>query len=305
MLRGLHAVMLVVPDLDACLEAYRRTLGYRLIETVRVSEEDALHWQAPLAIGSRQATLQAPAGPPVLLRVIERPSIPGFDALRCHGWLANEILVQEPSGLADRLRHADSGFRLIGEPAPLASNREIVALQALGPAGELLYFTRLPPGGGTLIKRSAQAALDGSFILVAAGPSLEALCRFHREQWPAPVTAPFEGVVGPTNAAFERPGDATTRMALVSVSPDFALELDESPPSAPPRPSRSGDLPPGWAMVTVSVDRWPRGPWRVPPRRRENGAYAGAWSGVLVGAAGEWLEVVGPDPASTREQATW
>lgn len=304
MITTLQAITLVVPDLDRCLGAYRATLGYVQLEQSRVAASEAREWGAPLASGSRSALLRAPAGPPVMLRLIERPTSTHFDPLRCHGWYANEILVENPSALCERLKRADSGFRVVGEPAPLASNPQIVALQALGPAGELLYFTQLPPEGGTFIRRSARAAVDGTFIVVLAGPELEALQQFHRERWTIAVTDRFEGVVGPANTAFERPADALTPMALAPISSDFAIELDQLPSAATPKPSPSDDLPIGWSMLTVRVDRWPNGAWRVSPRLRKSGAYAGEWSGVLVGPAGEWWEVVGPAAGSTRIQAT-
>lgn len=304
MITAFQAVTLVVPDLDECLGAYRDTLGYLPIEHSQVAASDAHAWGAPRALGSRTALLRAPAGPPVMLRLIERPTPSGCDPLRCHGWYANEILVQDPMALDERLRRPGSGFRVVGEPAPLASNPQIVALQALGPANELLYFTRLPPAGGTFIRRSARAAVDGTFIVVLAGSDLEALRESHRTRWTMAVTERFAGVVGPTNAAFGRPADALTPMALAPISPDFALELDQLPPEATPKAVPPDDLPPGWAMLTVRVDTWPEAAWRVPPHPQESGPYAGEWSGVLVGAAGEWWEIIGPPCGSTRVQAT-
>jgi hypothetical protein len=97
------------------------------------------------------------------------------------------------------------------------------------------------------------------------------------------------------NEAHGLPAGYATPMALVALSSAYALELDEYPRTASPRPQHEGDLPPGIAMVGLRAPAVlpPRLPWRTPPRRRAIGEpAAGRRAGLLVGAAGERLEIV-------------
>lgn len=298
MLRAIRMVTLCVPDLDAAVQAYIGELGYRPTLSGTVSEGLAALWEAPLAAGSRTATLCPPASPECALRLVERPPTPGYAALMTHGWNANEILAEDPEGLAARFAVVGSAFHVIGDPAPLTSNPDIVAMQALGPAGELNYFTRLPPGGGTFVKTPARCAVDRTFITVLGGPSMPALQAFYRDQLGLAVTPPYLSPVGVLQAAHGLPPDAMTSIALAPLPPGFAIELDEYPPGARPRPRRRGDLPPGIAMVTFMADLGAAPheghalPWRVAPAPCAEAPYDGRWVGLLRGPAQEWIEVI-------------
>lgn len=297
MLDAVLSVTLSVPRLEAVERAYTDWFGYRRADAGRVSASLAAAWDAPRCAGSRWMELRAPAERECVLRLVERPAVGGFAPLCHHGWAANELLCQDPDSLAASLTRPDSPFTLIGPPAPLGSNPRIVALQALGPAGELVYLTRLPPEGGSLIKTPARTPVDRSFIVVVAGPSMQALQAFYSETLGQTVSAVFDSPVGVLNTAHGRPPDATTPLALVALSEGFALELDEYPATATPRPQRPGDLPPGIAMVgfrTGSLDTRPLG-WQVAPARRQDGDPGAGWrAGLLIGPAGERLEILEP-----------
>jgi hypothetical protein len=77
---------------------------------------------------------------------------------------------------------------------------------------------------------------------------------------------------------------------------NFLIELDEYPRVTQPRPQRAGDLPPGMAIVSFSVeslgDR--KLPWVVAPKARREAPYDGKRAGLLRGAAGELIEIVLP-----------
>lgn len=300
MLRDILMVTLCVPDLDDAERAYVDWLGYELVRRDDLSAGLAASWTAPLAGGSRTALLRPPASPDFTLRLIERPATHGYTVLRSHGWNANEILVEDPQALAGRFAAPASPFRVVGSPAPLASNPGIVAMQAIGPAGELNYFTRLPPGGGTFVKTPARSFVDRSFIVVLGGPSMPAMQAFYRGPLALAVTEAYRSPVGVLQAAHRLPPSAETPLALVPLSPRFALELDEYPDTATPRPQRAGDLPPGLAMVSFAVDPSvdPGGlgrlPWLTAPAPRDEAPYDGRRAGLLRGAVGECLELVLP-----------
>lgn len=298
MLDAILSVTLTVPRLEPVAHAYETALGYRRRAAGSVSAALAMAWDAPLASGSRWLDLQAPAESTCVLRLVERPAIPPAAALQHFGWNANEILCQDPMALAARFTEADSPFRLIGAPAPLQSNPRILALQALGPAGELNYFTRLPPEGGSIIKTPARTAVDRSFILVLGGPSMAELQRFYGDTLGLRVSPVFHSPVEVLNAVHGRPAAAATPLALVALSDHYALELDEYPATATPRPQRAGDLPSGIAMVgfrAADIAARPV-PWhRTPARRDADDPDAGRRAGLSIGPAGERLEIIEAD----------
>jgi catechol 2,3-dioxygenase-like lactoylglutathione lyase family enzyme len=292
MLSAIIAVTLTAPDLHATEEAYTRFLEFRLVERGEVSHELAAAWGAPLAEGRKFSLLQSASGAEVYLRIVQSPPTPGYEVMKTHGWNANEILCQDPDALAQRL--ANSPFRIIGAPRPLGSNSKVRAMQAIGPAGELVYLTRIPPEGGTAVKTPAQAFVDRTFIVVLGGPDMAAMRSFYANQFGMKVTEPFSTPINVLNDAWKLGADYTTPLALVLISPGFAIELDGYAPLTTPRPTRAGDLPPGIAMISFAADNLDAKSlnWRVPLAVRKAKPYAGRRSGMMQGVAGEWLELI-------------
>lgn len=294
MINAILMVTLVVADLGAAERAYIDWLGFRLTDRGTVTTQQAADWNTTAVAGSRYAILQSASGAEVYLRLIERPPTEGFAAMRTHGWNSNEILVEDPAALERKFAAADSPFRVIGPTAPLGSNSTVIAMQALGPAGELNYFTRIPPEGGTFIKTPARTFVDRSFIVVLGGPSMAAMRRFYAEVLGNAPTAPYLSTVSVLQEALDLPKDTQTALALVPISPGFLIELDEYPPVTTPRPRRPDDLPPGMAMVSFTVDDLAARPiaWHAKPVVRREAPYQGRRAGIVLGAAGEWIELV-------------
>ena len=292
MLTAILMVTLVVPNLADAERAYAEWLGFRVSERGSISPELAASWGAPLAAGSPYVLLKSASDSEVYLRVIERPPTPGYAAMRTHGWNSNEILVEDPAALEQRFRAADSPFRVIGPTAPLGSNSKVIAMQALGPAEELNYFTRIPPEGGTFIKTPAKAFVDRTFIVVLGGPSMDAMRAFYRDALGQTVTEPYSSTVSVLQAALNLPADGKIRIALATLSPGFLIELDEYPSVTVPRPQREGDLPPGMAMVSFTAKTSLADKSLGAARPRPEAPYFGRKVALLRGAAGEWLEIV-------------
>ena len=297
MLTAILAVTLVVNDIETASDAYQRHLSYQVVERGELEPDLAEAWGAPLAARSAYAILQPKSGAQTYLRLIERPPTEGYQVMRSYGWNSNEILVEDPVALTEQFRRDHAPFEIIGEPKPLASSPAVIAMQAIGPAGELNYFTRIPPGGGTFIKTSAQSFVDRSFIVVLGGPSMSAMQQFYRDILGAPVTDSYMTTVSVLQRAYDLPPNHPTRLALVNFSDGFLIELDEYPEAATPRPQRAGDLPPAMAMVSFCADFSGLSserelPWRQAPTARRGDLYQGRRAGVLLGAAGEWIELV-------------
>jgi catechol 2,3-dioxygenase-like lactoylglutathione lyase family enzyme len=297
MLTAILAVTLSVPDLLAVEQAYSQWLGYRVVERGLVSSEVAAGWNAPLAEGRRFVVMQPSSGEPTYLRLVQSPETPGYAVMKTHGWNSNEILVEDPDALAEKLA-AGSPFRIVGPPRPLGGSPTIRAMQVIGPAGELNYFTRIPADGSAkVVKTPARSFVDRTFIVVLGGPSMAELRRFYAQSFGLQVTEPSDARINVLQDAWGQGRDFVTPLALVIITPGFLIELDEYPRAAIPRPSRAGDLPPGMAIVTFAAQSLDRSgaaplPWLAAPRAHSGLPYSGRRAALLEGAAGELIEIV-------------
>ena len=298
MLSAILVVTLVVADLDSTRRAYVEWLDYQLVNDDSISDDLAASWAAPAVAGSRSVLLQPASGTSMWLRLIERPHAAGYRAMHSTGWTANEILVEDPIDLAARFAKPGSPFRVVGPPAPLGSNGKVIAMQAIGPAGELNYFTRIPPEGGTFIKTPAAGRVDRTFIAVVGGRSMAAMSSFYRDALGMSVLDPYPSAVQVVNESRGLPADYQMQLAVVPISPASILELDQYPSDTLDRVTPTDDLPAGMAMVSFLVESLDSRQltWRAPPRVRSAPPYAGRRAGVIVGAAGEWIELIEREP---------
>ena len=294
MLSAILAVTLIVADLSAAEQAYVDWLDYRIVDRGTLDAAQAAGWDATQAEGRRYVLLQPASGAHTYLRLVQSPNTPGYASMRNHGWNSNEILVQDPVALAAKFKSGNAPFRVVGEPRPLSMSPSVIAMQAVGPAGELNYFTRIPPEGTSFLKASAQSFVDRTFIVVLGGPSMAAMIAFYRDTLGLVVTEPAPAKVNVLQQAWNVGPEATIPLAIAKVSDRFLIELDGYDAHATPRPQRPGDLPPGMAMVSFeaqNLDAKPL-PWLVTPRVRNDAPYAGRRAGLLRGAAGELVELV-------------
>lgn len=270
-LQRISAFTLTTGSLDATTEAYVRWLGYVCDSTGYVPESLARRWGAPATAGRRWSQLRAPGAPAVAVRFVEQTPIEHAPLLG-HGWNAMEVLVEDPYALARSFE--GSPFRVVVEPRPLPFDADLHAMQVIGPAGELLYFTSLP-GHRTLLDLSAATQrVDRPFIAILGGPSARAMLDFYTQRLGTPTIAPAPVNVRIINDCFGLGDDAKIPMGIVKMPRDYLIEVDELPAQAAPRPRRPGELPQGIALVSF--------------------AYAGE-PGVVVGEAGEWIELLAPN----------
>ncbi|MBK6598144.1 MAG: hypothetical protein IPG25_09775 [Proteobacteria bacterium] len=293
MLITIIAVTMTAPDLAAVEQAYARFLRYQTVERGVVSAELAQGWDAPKVAGRRYVLMQPQSGEEVYLRFVESPAVEGYEPLQTHGWNSTEILVEDPDKLAEELRQ--SPFKIIGEPRPLNMNPKVKAMQVIGPANELLYLTRIPPGGSLFDLGSAKSFVDRTFIVVLGGPDMAAMQQFYGEQLGMKTHPASPSVVNVFNDANGLPHDHSIGIGIVQLPKNFLIELDEYSAVTKPRPQRSGELPPGMAIVSFgasSADQAKDLRWVVNPQARAGKPYDGRKVGLLRGAAGELIEVV-------------
>lgn len=293
MLRHIAIVTIVVNQLSAVEQPYRQQLGYAAVERGVVSAEQAALWAAPAMTGKPFVILGPASGKPVYLRFIEDQAATVPPPGTTFGWNAAELLVTDPDRLASQLQ--DSAFRVIGPPRDLWPAADAPrAMQAFGPAGELLYFTRVIPSAFKIPMTPAESPVDRVFIMVVGGPSMTVMQDWYREALglkPGPASA---WQINTLSQALKLPADTSYQLSIVPLPRDFEIELDEYPSVSKPRPVRKGALPPGIAMVSIGVDRLDelRVQWRTPPAQVKAFPHDGRRAAVTVGPAGEWLEFI-------------
>jgi catechol 2,3-dioxygenase-like lactoylglutathione lyase family enzyme len=291
MLSAIVAVTLVVPDVDRVERAYQRSLSYQTVDRGRLPADAAAAWGADKLSGRPFVLLRPASGEPVYVRLVKGKE-PARPALRTLGWNATEILVDDPYELAHRL--GDSPFRVIGPPAPLDVNPAVVAMQALGPAGELLYFTRIPPGRSKFNLGSASSFVDRVFIVVLGVHDVRRTLDFYAGTFGLPVTDPALSRIGVLAQAWGLPQDQTFPLAIVRLPERFLIEVDEYPAGAASLSPGAGDLPGGMAMVSFSVPSLePFSAQLVTaPRVLKGPPYEGRRVGVMRGPSGEMIELI-------------
>ena len=174
MLKTIVIVTITVLNLGSIESAYQQEFSYKTVEQGSVSGELAEVWAAPNMEGRDYLIMQADSDSEVYLRFVELPGVQGYAPMTTHGWNATELLVEDPDQLASQL--VDSAFVTIGPPKDLwqAPNAPR-AMQVQGPGDEVLYLTR----NGDFVTKTA---VDRVFIMVLAGPSMQAFADFYGEK---------------------------------------------------------------------------------------------------------------------------
>lgn len=271
MIHSLAGATIVVPDLDAALAAYRDFLGYDgPVEPV--GPMLAASWGAPAAAGARMAVLHPASGSRRFIRLVEWTPSPDFRPLRCHGWTAIEIVVQDVERLAERL--AGSPFAIVGPPAVLEFDftDKLKAMQAIGPGGEVLYLTEIGGEIPGFDLPTAGSFVDHPFIMVLASADIAAVGAFYARLG-RPIGPEIAAAVPYLSEQLGLPRDHKHRLATIALDDCSLFEVDAFPEGTAVRPTSSIGLPSGIAMVTV------------------DGVGPDVAAGIHRGEAGEWLEI--------------
>lgn len=289
-------ITLCAPDLSVMERAYTGVLNYSVVDRGTVSSGLSETWAAPKMSGHHYILLRPESKANVFLRVVQSDELPGYRPMTTFGWNATEIMVQDPDALAVRIRKPGSGFEVAGEPRPLGPGSAIRAMQAVGPAHEVLYLTRIPQGAQPM--RSARTFVDRPFIIILGARDLADTRQFLRERLSLQSTDPIRARMTVLNKSFGLDLETTHPLAMARLSPDYAIELDQYPTAAVPRPQAPGALPPAMAMVTIETNSLEpvRNLLLAPPRRIEQMPYGGRRVGTLRGSAGELIELVEDEP---------
>jgi len=293
MLKSIVMVTMLVTNLNAVEEAYDSYLGYQVVEEGQIDRSLGSVWGARGMNKHPYVIMQPKSGEEVYLRFIEDKSMTNYRPMGTHGWNSTEILVEDPDALAVQL--SNSSFNIIGQPYDLYPTPDAPrAMQVLGPSNEIIYLTRIIPGGSGFNLGSAQSFVDRVFIMVVGGPSMKALQDFYSQKLNMPVTEASDWTIGVISRLNDLPEDTIYPLALVSFEKDFLIELDEYPSVVVPRKRAVNHLPSSTSVVSFIVDSLDSFDlkWRRPPRTIQDFPYNGRKVGVTIGPAGEWIELI-------------
>jgi catechol 2,3-dioxygenase-like lactoylglutathione lyase family enzyme len=293
-LLDINIVTHCVSDLAAELAAWTECLGYKVVERGQLAPELCDAWGTPADTGAPYVLLQPASGADVYVRLIETSERAGYWPPVTWGWNATEILVTDPDELARQFE--GSPIKRFGGPGDLYNQpRAPRAIQTLSPAGAMLYFTRILPGGSRYGLHGAKSFVDRVFNVVLGGPDLEALRGFYGKTLGLRVSPPIPFAMTLAAQATNASPDTLFPICVAPVRARHCiLELDEYPDNTLPRPRGAGELPGGMSMVSFNVpslDNFPV-PLRTPPMRIDAAPYNNRRVGVVEGPAGEWLELI-------------
>ena len=293
-LRSIEIATHCVPDLNACIPVYRDLLDYQLVDEGSLPESLTTAWATPNMRGMPYVLLQPASGAEVYLRFIETGNAGGYWPPVTQGWIATEVLTTDPDAVLEKLE--GTAFTHIGGPADLyPSPKSARALQMAGPAGELMYFTRILPGGSRFGLHGAKSFVDRPFIMVVGGTSLADIHAFYGDVlgqriWPQ---EPFR--IGQMSRVLGLPAETAYPISLARIpGRSFLLELEELPTYIERRAVPAGQLPEGLAMVSFTSAPLSERKldYRAEARRIDLPPYNGRQVAVIEGPAGEWLELI-------------
>jgi len=283
-----------VAELDSAIAPYIDLLDFVVADSGVLGESLCEVWDTPAMHGMRYALLQPASQAQVFLRFIETGEDEGYWPPVTQGWTATEMLAEDPDALVHKL--SGSEFRHIGGPADLYPGpKSARAMQTAGPSGELMYFTRLLPGGSRFGLKGAKSFVDRPFIMVMGGTSLEAIHAFYSDKLGQRVTEPTTFRIGQMSRVLGIDPMTVYRVILARLpGRSFLLELEELPSGTPRRSRAEGQLPQGLAMVSfgANVSRTIEAECRGTPQSVEAFPYNGRRVSVIEGPAGEWLELI-------------
>jgi hypothetical protein len=244
----LRAATVLAPDADATARRYQDCFGYTLVESGAVPPALAQAWAAPAMAGRRYHVLAPASGTPVFLRFIQAEPPPAYQPLRTYGWAAIELCVKNVQATHERLKN--SPFTIIGPPKALDGAPAIWPMQVQGPDGEIIFLTEIRADEPHARLPRAKSPIDELFIAVHACADLAATRAWFETTLSLTGAETFELAYTTLSRAFALPATQKHQIAVLAHATDAFLQLDQYPPTATPRPTHPGELPPGIAIVT-------------------------------------------------------
>jgi hypothetical protein len=248
-----------------------------------LSSAQSSAWGRPGLAGNPVTWLANELGEP-WLQVIALPGLEPVDPFHHRGWFSLEINVESTDKLCPSLE--SSVFEVIGAPANLEVSDAIRAMQAIGPAGEVLYLTEVKAEVPPFELPFARCAVDRLFIPVMLTSDRDRSLRTYAE------LAGNDGLLFDTritviNRARGLAIDTRHPVATLQLRGANLIEFDQIDGLAD-RPEHLG-LPPGIAWISFAVDSLPAG---ASAHTVSQGPHAGRKAAFLRGAGKELYELI-------------
>ena len=294
LLERIRIATIAAPDVARIESLYSTWLGQTVRERGTVQPELAASWGAPNAAGRRYVLMATDAHPDVFIRAIETDPVPGYRAMTTWGWNAIEIIIDDIDALYAKLK--DSPFEFIGLPASLGARYpSIHAMQVKGPGEEVLYLTTETGDRSTSLLPLPGGLVGRPFIMVVAGPDIEAMRDWWTNSFNMLPQAINESLGKLARTAQNAAADAAFTISLVSLQHHGnLLQLDGYPATTTSRPHAPGQLPPGVAMTSFDVadlDALSL-PYIAPPTSIDGAAYEGRRVATTIAPGGALVELI-------------
>lgn len=279
------------PDLKKLKEMYTTYLGFKVREEGKVPAALAESWGTPKSAGKPYIMMSSDGSPEVFIRAVQIDPVPDYKPQTTLGWNAFEIIVDDIAKVDATL--AKSPFNVIGRPHALGTTGSfatIQAMQAIGPAGELLYFTTETGDRQKSTLPIAKSQIDRTFIVILAGHDVEAMKKFYGDVFGMPSIPNFESTLERTTTGLGLPPGKFQMSLVRAKEKGSSIELDGYPPQAMARPHAEGQLGPGNAMASFSVASLDglRVKYITPPKA----LYGKNRAASFIGPAGEIVELI-------------
>lgn len=291
MLKEIAIITIAVSNLGSVENAYEEYLGYQTVESGTVSEEIVELWQAPDMLDKDYVLMRPEKAEPVYLRFIELTPPESYAPMQTHGWNAFELAVKDPDVLAERLK--DSPFEVLGPPRNLyPTEGSPRVMQVRGPGNEIIYMTR--PAGGGEFGEYAATFVGRPFIVINGGSSMDDMQSYYKDHFNMPVTPAQNYAITIISRLNDKPLDTKYPLSIVPLPSGALIELDGYKPWSRPRVNTEGLIPPGISSVSFIADDLDliTAPWVTEPRAIAAAPYNGRRAGLVLGAAGEWIEII-------------
>ena len=273
---------------------YTHWFGYEVRERGRVSTALAKSWGAPKSAGRRYVLMSSEGSPDVFLRAVQAPRVKGYEAMTTWGWNAIEIIANDPIALREKFNR--SPFKVIGEPKGLNSYPSIVAFQLVGPDNEVIYLTGETGDPEKSPLPLPSGDVDRIFIMVVAGPDIEALLDWYSTKFDMPRGPARQVPIRVVQVAQNLTAEDLVGIGLIRLNEHGNLiEFDGySAAHTGPRPFHAGHLPPGVGITSFSVPDLDELEllYLQPPAYYHGKAYDGRRSATVRGPIGELIELV-------------
>jgi hypothetical protein len=286
-LQDFFHVVIQVERLDPVIDAYSKYFGYRTIDEGSLSSELAIHWGAPAQAGEAFVLMQPESGSPSYLRFIEGQAAPPPGTL---GWNGMEVHVQNLAAVQESI--AAGPFTVFSPAQQLSLSPAVKFMQVIGPGGELLFLNEMrDPSFDVGV---AASAVDRPFVVACGALNARETLAWFSEMFEMQVPDPISVVMPALNRVFGYPEGTEHELSMVKMAGPCILEFDQYPSIATGKETNSRRLPPGYAIVSCSVNSLDRISERsgIAPTIIDIAPYNGCAAVLMTTPAGALIELV-------------